>query len=280
MKAKSRRRLLISSVAMLLVAMLALGTATFAWFTTDTSTSASGVQVKTDKVSSLLVSSRTSEWLNDLDYNFENKSLNPVSSANGVDWFYATANSSNAATAKDGTVNKIANNTSQAAEKYMFYNMLNVKNAGSADITNPVYIELSGNITEKFNNADAAKKYLRVALVESTANQDSDRATATVKNATTFKSSVYGASNNDTALGILTATADTNGNIATTDTVTTAAGTTIKVKVGDTLAAGAAKYYMLIVWFEGQDADCYDTYAGNEMPELSFSIYEDKSSTP
>ena len=33
MKAKSRRRLLISSIAMLLVAMLALGTATFAWFT-------------------------------------------------------------------------------------------------------------------------------------------------------------------------------------------------------------------------------------------------------
>ena len=118
MKAKSRRRLLISSVAMLLVAMLALGTATFAWFTTDTSTSASGVEVKTDKVSSLLVSSRTSEWVNDLDYGF-NKTLNPVSSANGVDWFYATAAGSNAATAKNGTVNKIASNTAQAAENYM-----------------------------------------------------------------------------------------------------------------------------------------------------------------
>ncbi len=275
MKAKSRRRLLISSVAMLLVAMLALGTATFAWFTTDTSTSASGVEVKTDKVSSLLVSSRTSEWVNDLDYGF-NKTLNPVSSANGVDWFYATAAGSNAATAKNGTVNKIASNTAQAAENYMFYNMLNVKNAGSADIENPVYIELSGNITEKFNDAAAAKKYLRVALVESGCTTDAGRASATVKDAATFKSSVYGASNNDTALGILTATANTNGNIATTDTVTTAAGTTIKVKVGDTLAAGAAKYYMLIVWFEGQDADCYDTYAGNVMPELQFSIYEDK----
>ncbi len=46
MKAKSRKRLLISSVAMLLVAMLALGTATFAWFTTSPTANASGVILK------------------------------------------------------------------------------------------------------------------------------------------------------------------------------------------------------------------------------------------
>ena len=47
MKAKSRRRLLISSVAMLLVAMLALGTATFAWFTANPNATASGLKMKT-----------------------------------------------------------------------------------------------------------------------------------------------------------------------------------------------------------------------------------------
>ena len=40
---KSRKRLLISSIAMLLVAMLALGTATFAWFTQNTTATASGI---------------------------------------------------------------------------------------------------------------------------------------------------------------------------------------------------------------------------------------------
>ena len=40
MKTSSKRRVLISSVAMLLVAMLALGTATYAWFTVDTKATA------------------------------------------------------------------------------------------------------------------------------------------------------------------------------------------------------------------------------------------------
>ena len=53
MKTKSRKRLLISSVAMLLVAMLALGTATFAWFTQNTSATADGITVRTSKTSSL-----------------------------------------------------------------------------------------------------------------------------------------------------------------------------------------------------------------------------------
>ena len=53
MKTKSRKRLLISSVAMLLVAMLALGTATFAWFTQNTSATANEFSAKTVKASEL-----------------------------------------------------------------------------------------------------------------------------------------------------------------------------------------------------------------------------------
>ena len=56
MKTKSRKRLLISSVAMLLVAMLALGTATFAWFTTSTNPYADNFSAKTTKQSTLLLS--------------------------------------------------------------------------------------------------------------------------------------------------------------------------------------------------------------------------------
>lgn len=51
MKTTSRKRLLISSVAMLLVAMLALGTATFAWFTQNTSATANEFSAKTVKAS-------------------------------------------------------------------------------------------------------------------------------------------------------------------------------------------------------------------------------------
>ena len=95
MKTTSRKRLLISSVAMLLVAMLALGTATFAWFTTDTTTQATGISVQTSKKSLLLVSSRTSPWTDNLNYNFGTDEapnlLQPASSYDGENWYKAQA---------------------------------------------------------------------------------------------------------------------------------------------------------------------------------------------
>lgn len=55
MKTNSRKRLLVSSVAMLLVAMLALGTATYAWFTTNPNANASGLQMKATASKGLMI---------------------------------------------------------------------------------------------------------------------------------------------------------------------------------------------------------------------------------
>lgn len=55
MKTNSRKRLLVSSVAMLLVAMLALGTATYAWFTSDPTANAKNVNVKSTASEGLLI---------------------------------------------------------------------------------------------------------------------------------------------------------------------------------------------------------------------------------
>ena len=54
----TKKRALISSVAMLLVAIIALGTATFAWFTSNTTARATGINVRTQKVSELEISSK------------------------------------------------------------------------------------------------------------------------------------------------------------------------------------------------------------------------------
>lgn len=51
----TRKRALISSVAMLLVAMIALGTATFAWFTANPKSDASGLSLKTTASAGLVV---------------------------------------------------------------------------------------------------------------------------------------------------------------------------------------------------------------------------------
>ena len=56
---KFRKRALLSSVAMLLVALVALGSATFAWFTQDPTSTVSGLVLKTETSASLVALSQT-----------------------------------------------------------------------------------------------------------------------------------------------------------------------------------------------------------------------------
>nr|WP_316614129.1 hypothetical protein [uncultured Ruminococcus sp.] len=56
---KFRKRALLSSVAMLLVALVALGSATFAWFVTKPEANTVGMAAKTSTTSSLLIDSQT-----------------------------------------------------------------------------------------------------------------------------------------------------------------------------------------------------------------------------
>lgn len=274
MKTTSRKRLLISSVAMLLVAMLALGTATFAWFTTDTTTQATGISVQTSKKSLLLVSSRTSDWTDNLNYDFgtdtAKKLLQPASSYDGENWYKAQADSGMSGAATNGE--KITGVGTTAAEGNVFCNMLNVKNTGAEPAKN---VTITAQISEKA--VTSGKNYLRVALVPSDCTADTGRGTATVESAQEFRDNIYsaGADAAKPVQYVGASVADTQGAITAAASDVTTKGNSISVKAG-TLNKDQAKYYMLIVWFEGQDVDCQDTFAGNDMPNITFIITADK----
>ena len=276
MKTTSRKRLLISSVAMLLVAMLALGTATFAWFTTDTTTQAKGISVQTSKKSLLLVSSRTSPWTDNLNYNFGTDEapnlLQPASSYDGVNWYKAQADNGMSGAAKNGT--KITGvGTAAAAENNVFCNMLNVKNTGAEPAKG---VKITATINE--TAVSTGKNYLRVALVPTKCKADTERGTATVASAEEFRDNIYGAAGDDAANPVEyvgKSVADTQGAIKAAASAVSTKGNSISVDVG-TLNKDQAKYYMLIVWFEGQDEDCQDANAGNVMPNIKITITAQK----
>lgn len=275
MKTTSRKRLLISSVAMLLVAMLALGTATFAWFTTDTTTQATGISVHTSKKSLLLVSSRDSEWKDNLNYNFgtdaAKKLLQPASSYDGTNWYKAQADNGMSGAATNGE--KITGVGTPAAEGNVFCNMLNVKNTGAELAKN---VTITANISE--TPVTSGKNYLRVALVPSDCTKDTERGTAKVVSPEEFRKNIYsaGADAAKPVKYVGESVAKTEGAITAAATAVSTQGNSISVNVGD-LTQNQAEYYMLIVWFEGQDEDCQDANAGNEMPNITFTITADKN---
>lgn len=247
MKTTSRKKLLISSVAMLLVAMLALGTATFAWFTQDTRSYADQIKVQTSKVSSLVLSkSDRTNWQSHIQYN-KTGIMMPASSSNGTDWFYASASDA-ASGAIDKTSIKDAKGAGVNTGDYVFIDELNIKNAGAVDVE---------NVKIKFSLSGENSDYARVALVP-IAVKGSACETAGV-----FGSDTIYAKDNKPYSPIKNLAGDTGSNITPS--------TTYEVSVPN-LAKDQAVYYSLYVWFEGQDEDCKDANSGQKIPDLVFDV--------
>lgn len=255
MKTKSRKRLLISSVAMLLVAMLALGTATFAWFTQNTSATANGITVRTSKTSSLKIADDTREYGPSFTYRDVQNIMLPSSSIDGAHWYSTVADDDTGVSTKTPTA--ITLDTPEQINqnnKYVFVDQLNIQNAGEVAVKD-IKITMAN-----FN----AHNYLRVALVPVTA-----KGQCIEVDATKFRSNVYAA--DDTAYNPIKA--DGSYSTEETDKITpSAAGSPEVINISDSLAAGEELHYNLYVWFEGQDPDCKDANAGTGVQDLKFTV--------
>lgn len=257
MKTTSRKRLLISSVAMLLVAMLALGTATFAWFTTSTNPYADNFSAKTTKQSSLLLSdsSRTG-WTSHLNYNVGNKTMYPAS-GNGISWVKGTASNSLTGVIAQNTLQAVAPSPAQGVipSDYLFAQELNLKNNGTADIKD-VSIDFYLNTSD---NKDAAE-YARVALVPIDGTQ------VTADDYVALGNNVY--STTTKTYKPIIKTDGTEGTQISTKTTFH-----VEVTTGDeVMKPNEVRYYKLYVWFEGQDANCVDALSGQKIPGLRFDV--------
>lgn len=248
MKAKSRKRLLISSIAMLLVAMLALGTATFAWFTTNTTAHADGVKAATTKVSQLLLSkSDRTDWKTHIEYGFDNDAMYPATSIDGSAWWNLTAANGTAYNADFTT----AASTVTGDDDYVFAEELNIMNAGAEELSNI-------KITIK-NFAATDSTYAYIALVPV-----GDQATEVKTTNGTFSQCLY--SKAADSYKAVTANAASES----TTTYTSKAYTT-KIAVPD-LGPQERAYYKLYVWFEGQDTDCKNVNSGQKLTGLDFEV--------
>lgn len=258
MKTNAKKRMLISSVAMLLIAMIALGTATFAWFTTSTNPYADQFSAKTTKQSTLLLSdnSRTG-WTSHLQYGVADKLMYPAS-GNGTTWVKGTASDALTGAIDNSSLKAVlptpdADVTSTA--DYVFVNELNLKNNGTAYITD-VKITFFMNTEDNKKTAD----YARVALVPVNGTEvGADELVALGDNVYSTTAKTYKPIINTAgALG---------------DQINTKTEFTVNVTAdGEAMAPDEIKYYKLFVWFEGQDDACTDANSGKKIPGLKFEV--------
>lgn len=257
MKTNSRKRLLVSSVAMLLVAMLALGTATYAWFTTSTNPFADDFSAKTTKQSTLLLSDKNrTGWTSHLQYGVSNKTMYPAS-GNGTAWVKGTASNALTGAIDTSTLQAVAPSPAAGVTQadYVFINELNLMNNGTADIKD-VDIDFYMNTDTNTNTAE----YARVALVPV------DGTAVGADDLVALGNNVY-STTAKTYKPIVNTTGTEGAQISTKTTFH------VDVTTGDeVMKPGDIKYYKLFVWFEGQDSKCTDANSGQKIPGLKFDV--------
>ena len=244
MKANSRRRVLISSIAMLLVALVALSTATFAWFTSDPTAQASGLKVKATAATGLVIKSATENaWTHNakLNYNGDDYAADPLSinpnatidqDTKTLVGYKTVAAADGAATAD--TTKDVTTSTAWYVEK------INAKITGTDKTAAAVKITDIG-----LGNGSWADKGLRMAVTYTDvtpAAVEGGEATSTTTLIGIFSDD--GATNN-----YLTATGAYNASVST-KTYTFATSTTSTVTVDNT----GEDYFTVYVYLDGEDS--------------------------
>lgn len=265
----TKKRALISSVAMLLVAIIALGTATFAWFTSNTKATATGINVRTQKVSELEISSKlkpnyATTFSYDVGTPGKKQMFMPASTVNGTSWFTAIAEkANNYATKADGTDISAIDLTDINDEKnfnaYIVSDNLNIHNKGKA---------ACDNVTVTINAIPS--KYLRIALVPVT---EKNGTTFKYAQGKSFKDYVY-SSDGESYLGLSAKKVPVKPADAANEITP---NTDLDIPVGKLSADGAedgsdCAYYKLFVWFEGQDPDCKNANSGDILNEITLTV--------
>lgn len=267
MKTTSRRRVLVSSVSMLLVATLALGTATFAWFTNNTSVAADGLQVKAGAATGLQITGDNGdEWGPKYTFNKDGKTtiatLQPVSADYSkedgtaydkfgtpyfpgeakVDGPWSEEDTANFLEWTPATYPKATETTGDAyaANEFFAVYEVGIKSTTGA-IKEDVYMKL--NYVGDENKGD----FIRVAVLKQ-GGTSTNIAGDTIVN-------VYGSDTAPNAINAISPVKSEAQKLVGPDATQEDKG--IKIADGGKVTS-TPQYFTVLVWFEGQDEQCTD----------------------
>lgn len=242
-----RKSSLITSVALLLVAIVALGGATFAWFSANNKVSANDLTLTATSSKGLYIAEtaldvttapENSEFKAKLDWTTDSTTLPPTSSlfeSKSSPSFVTTSTTNLDGTWVDAAFTGVDANEDYIAKKIWL----------KADGTELVDIQV------KLLLADAGQ-YARVAITDGT-----NFITATEDNA-------------NTVWGIETEDYEARTSATDTEDMTAIAPSTVTL---EDLDLSTGKAYYVFIWFEGQDTDCYNANGGKACEvDLEFSI--------
>lgn len=268
---KFRKRALLSSVAMLLVAIVALGSATFAWFNTQNSATARTVTATTTKGSDITLSETggagASPWTHSLVFSqytlHDTENLVPVTTQDFSTWNYV-----NAADYDTGYATAAYNSFLKSAignyPGYVKHSYLYVKSSKAQNVT------ITPQLTTNNNGSFVRMAFVPIAATSAATPTGHNQATA------------VGASKQiiwcNTGLNDR-ANSSWNASGQSAEPYFTATNATINTTMTTPLVlsnvtAEAIYGFEVFVWEEGTDLDCHDENAASSVV-VTFNVTGD-----
>ncbi len=288
----NRKKMLLSSIAMLLVALVALGSATYAWFTLNKTVYADGMQVEVAAAKGLVITgtnaavNAASGWDSKYTFTDTTAKLNPASisvdaqkhvsantvytsqiSADGKWEANKNAEGASASFGSESTITPAASGEAFTKSNYAAAYEIGVKSKDANDTLNGVNFTLDLEVTDT-----KVQDYVRVAVVE--------QASTAVAYATDSALKVFG---NETTPKAYPSQTEGTPATAVSQTLNPITWTSMKStgnavdsnfslgKVGEN--TNVAKWYTILVWFEGEDGDCVtDNAVGSFKLKANFTM--------
>lgn len=290
MKKSTRRTMMMSSLAMLIVAVLALGTATYAWFTTSNQGSVQNIQFNATSAGGIEFSTNGTTWKSDLDFdtdfNQTVKTFSPISAHSVLvnnsfalyDGYIPNSEDTNGYAEQAGNIVITGAASTNNYYELVFY----VRNSADAPITVSLNnASITDTVTASSGDLIPTSTATRLGFILSnpvangTAVEEIGTTAANsmiVQPENGYDTSYYGIY--DVTTPAVLAPDSTYSHIAATGQTGVASSATTTYHASDVSFEIPAQSFVrvrLFVWLEGQDVDCDNSLgSGNVAINLFF----------
>ena len=276
MNSKAIKRQLLAAIAMVLVAAIALGSSTYAWFVASGSVTANGMKVQAKAEGGLAIrwAGVASElWATTASAKMtEAKALLPASTADLAKWTYAKALKANASKAdtstyKDVTGTVFAGDEGAYAENdYVVMQPFEIRSTAADKLAKGLYV--SGVTVTRGDNTDkdldmAIRVGVRLVTEDGFSGNYIYAPLTGASTNYTWKDATQNNKETGVTLAAVGTAADSNSQLVNkAETVPFGEGQAVKVQV--------------FIWYEGEDAKLYsDNFITNDLSiSVEFSSYD------
>lgn len=276
MNSKAIKRQLLAAIAMVLVAAIALGSSTYAWFVASGSVTAEGMKVQAKAEGGLAIrwAGVASElWATTASAKMTDaKALLPASTANLAKWTYAKALKANASTADNETYEDVTGKVfagdagAYAENDYVVMQPFEIRSTAADKLAKGLYV--SGVTVTRDENTDkdldmAIRVGVRLVTEDGFSGNYIYAPLTGASTNYTWKDPTQNNKETGVTLAAVGTAGDSNSQLVNkAETVPFGEGQAVKVQV--------------FIWYEGEDAKLYsDNFITNDLSiSVEFSSYD------